>query len=94
MPDIRAMLALEPVRVDVDGAEVLIKRPTLADLIDAIEVNRTQPENGKYWQLQRHTMAPDGTQLFADIAAAAQCPAHIAALLSVRIESLYNEGRD
>lgn len=94
MLDIRSVLALEPVRVEVDGAEVLIKRPTLADLIDAIEVNRTQPENGKYWQLHRHVMAPDGTRLFADFDAAAECPAHIAALLSVKIETLYNEGRD
>lgn len=88
------MLALEPVPVEIDGAALLLKRPTLADLIDAIEVNRTQPENGKYWQLQRHALAPDGTALFADIAAASRCPAHIAALLSVKIETLYNEGRD
>ena len=94
MDDIRAMLALNPVRVDVDGAVVMLSRPTLADLIDAIEVNRTQPENGKAWQLSRHAHAEDGSKLFPDIASAWSCPAHIAALLTVKIETLYNEGRD
>lgn len=94
MADIRAMLALDPVRVDVDGAVVMLSRPTLLDLIDAIEVNRTQPENGKAWQLSRHAHAEDGSKLFPDIASAWACPAHIAALLTVKIETLYNEGRD
>jgi len=88
------MLALDPVRVDVDGAVVMLSRPTLADLIDAIEINRTRPEDGKAWQLMRHAHAEDGSKLFPDIASAWACPAHIAALLSVKIESLYNEGRD
>jgi hypothetical protein len=88
------MLALEPVRVDVDGAVVIVSRPTLLDLIDAIEINRTRPEDGKAWQLSRHAHAEDGSKLFSDIASAWACPAHIAALLTLKIETLYNEGRD
>jgi hypothetical protein len=92
--DIRSILALEPVRIEVDGCEVVITRPTIADLVDAIEINRSTPEIGKYWQMARHVLHPDGTRLFASVEEAARCPAHIGAAICLRIDSLYNEGRD
>lgn len=94
MRDIRSILALEPVAIEIDGCTVLLKRPTIADLVDAIEINRTSPELGKFWQIHRHALAPDGSALFADTDAASRCPAHLGARICVEIEALYNEGRD
>lgn len=94
MPDIRAILKCEPVACEILGFKVLLKRPTVADLLDAIEVTAKDPGNVKPWTLHRHLLDGDGAPVFPTVEDARCCPAHFGAEACAEIEKLYNEGRD
>jgi len=78
----------------IGGFEVKLKRPTIADLLDAIEINSKSPADVKPWTLHRHLLDADGVPVFPDIESARLCPAHFGAEACAEIEKLYNEGRD
>lgn len=94
MHDIKAILKNEPVACEVLGFNVYIKRPTIADLIDAIEMTAKDPTNIKPWTLHRHLLDEDGLPIFPTVEDARLCPAHFGAEACARIEALYNAGRD
>lgn len=94
MSDIRAILALEPIPFEWNGHAMLIKRPNLVDLVEAIEANARPALESRAWALSRHLLSTDGAPLFADAAAAMSCPSGLAAKAFVRIEALYSEGVD
>jgi hypothetical protein len=94
LADIRDIMRLKPVEIEIDGFPLKIARPTIMDLIEALQVNATRPEEGRAWLLRRHLLDDAGAEVFASIDDARQCPAHIAAPAIVAIERLYNEGRD
>ena len=94
MPDIRSILECKPVPCEIKGFHFLLKRPDVADLLDAIEVSAKDPKNVKPWTLHRHLLDGDGEPIFPDIQSARLCPAHLGAEACERIEQLYNEGRD
>ena len=85
---------LEPVATTIAGYPVRITRPTIMDLVEAIQHQETSPATGRAFALWRHLHDQDGKPLFATIDEAKRCPAHIAAEAVVRIERLYNEGVD
>lgn len=94
MPDIRAILSLQPIAAEWNGCRFEISRPTLADLVEAVDVNTKSPENARAWCLYRHCQDTDGKPLFADVADAMAAPAGFAAKVVPQIEALYNEGVD
>ena len=94
MPDIRAILKCEPIACEIRGFEVKLKRPTVADLLDVLEISSKDPNSVKPWTLHRHLLDGDGVPVFPDIESARLCPAHFGAEACVEIEKLYNEGRD
>ena len=94
MPDIRAILKCEPIACEIRGFQVKLKRPTVADLLDVLEISSKDPNSVKPWTLHRHLLDGDGVPVFPDIESARLCPAHFGAEACVEIEKLYNEGRD
>jgi len=94
LPDIRDILRLKPVEITIDGWNLTIARPTIMDLIEAIDINAKNPAEGRAWLLHRHLLDHLGLPVFSTLDDAKQCPAHIAAPAIVAIEGLYNEGRD
>ena len=94
MSDIRAALNLEPVKTTIAGFAVVITRPTIMDLIEAVQQNEADPANARAFAIWRHLRTEDGAPVFDSLEAAKRCPAHIAAEAVVKIERLYNEGRD
>jgi len=94
LPDIRDILRLKPVEITIDGWHLTMARPTIMDLIEAIDINAKNPAEGRAWLLHRHLLDDLGLPVFATLDDAKQCPAHIAAPAIVAIEGLYNEGRD
>ena len=94
LPDIRDILRLKPVEITIDGFPLQLARPTIMDLIEAIDINAKNPAEGRAWLLHRHLLDELGLPVFSTLDDAKQCPAHIAAPAIVAIEGLYNEGRD
>lgn len=94
MHDIRAILALEPVPLQWNGHKFHLSRPTLLDLIEAIDINTQDPKRGRQFGLFRHLHTEDGQPVFPSIEAAGGCPAGLAAKAVPMIEALYSEGAD
>ena len=94
MPNLRDILSLKPVPTTVAGFDVVISRPTICDLVEAIEINEKRPSDARPWMLHRHLLDASGTPLFASVEDARLCPAHVGAEAIRKIELLYNEGRD
>jgi hypothetical protein len=94
MTSLRDMLTLKPVRVEVDGMVVMLSRPTLVDLVEAVQAAERGPVEARCFTLHRHAHDEAGVPIFDSIEHAGRCPAHVAAPLVVAIERLYNEGRD
>lgn len=94
MADIRSILALEPRRYELCGCPCLLKRPSLADLIDAVAINERGPAYAKAWALHRHLLDERGDPLFATVDDAMKAPAGMASKAIAAIEDLYSEGAD
>jgi hypothetical protein len=94
LADIRDIMRLKPVEIEIDGFPLKLARPTIMDLIEALQVNATRPEEGRAWLLHRHLLDDLDLPVFCTLNDAKSCPAHIAAPAIVAIERLYNEGRD
>lgn len=94
MPDIGAILRLEPIPASWNGHDFQIARPTLADLVEAVDHAQKDPSSGRAWALHRHLRYTDGMPVFATVELAAHAPAGLAARFVPMIEALYNEGVD
>lgn len=94
MADLRAILALEPVPVDYRGARLMLKRPTLLDLVEAMEANAVGTAHARAWAIHRHVLDENGTPVFATPETALACPSGLAAKVFPMIEGLYQEGSD
>lgn len=92
MSDIRAILALEPAHFDWKGQRLLLKRPSLTDLIDATQANEKGVAFARSWALWRHLLDENGTPVFESPEAAMACPLALALAANERIEHLYSEG--
>jgi hypothetical protein len=89
-----AALRLEHKPVERDGVRFLLRRPTVADLAEALEQNERDPKRANVWLLRSHVLNEQGVPVFADEAAAAQCPLALGRWLVAEVEGLYGEGRD
>ena len=94
MKSISDILELKPVPLDLNGAPCFLKRPTLADLVDAISANERGPGFAKAWALHRHLLDAEGGPVFKSVEDALSMPAGLAAKAVQAIEALYSEGSD
>jgi len=94
LPDLSAILNSEPHSVVVKGVAFKLRRPTVADLAEALHVNATAPTDANAWMLKRHLLTENGVPVFASIDDAKNCPLALATRLIPMIEGLYAEGRD
>jgi hypothetical protein len=92
--DVSEILSLKPIDETIGGYQVRIMRPTLANLIDALEMREKSPAESRAWLLVTHLRTRDDEPVFANIREAMLCPAGFAAAACVRIEGLYSEGSD
>lgn len=94
MPDLSAILNSEPERVILQGVAFKLRRPTVADLAEALHVNATTPGDANAWMIWRHLLTEAGVPVFATVEHAKDCPLALATRLVPLIEGLYAEGRD
>jgi hypothetical protein len=88
---IDALLA-RPLAVEFRGETVRLRRPTIGDLVAAIDV-QSRGENMAAWYVATHVLDSDGAQMYTlDVAKRLSAPAVIA--LARLIEPLYSEGLD
>jgi hypothetical protein len=88
-------LNLKPERVTLQcGSVVLLRRPTLGDVIEALECNAKSPALANAHMLARHVLDESGGTIWADTSAALSMPARLAQELIPLIEALYREGQD
>jgi hypothetical protein len=88
---IQALLAT-PVTVDFRGEQVRLRRPTIADLIAAIDA-QSRGENMTAFYIAAHVLAHDGSLAYT-LEQAKQLHAPAAIRLAQLIEPLYSEGLD
>jgi hypothetical protein len=93
MSDLLSILRLEHKPVEVSGVRLLLRRPTVADLAEALDVNEKAPKDANPTLLRMHVLNESGVPVFADLEAARQCPVALGAKLVAEIEGLYAEGR-
>lgn len=88
---IEALLA-RPLTVEFRGEAVRLRRPTIADLVAAIDA-QSRDENMPAWYVATHVLDADGANMYTlDVAKRLSAPAVIA--LAKMIEPLYSEGLD
>lgn len=91
-------LSLKPVQRQLaDGTPYWLRRPTAADLIDAIEFSKASPERLHAWLVWKHLMDVENGILepvFGSIEEVMRSSATTVATIGAEAERLYSEGRD
>jgi len=90
---IRDALALTEKTVEIRGHVVTLRRPSALDLMEALEVSRTQPDRLYLWLVFRH-LVENGRPVFASADEVAGADAVMVQLIGRACEVLYEEGRD
>lgn len=86
-------LTLKNHKVVVDGTEVLLRRPSVADLAEA-HIQTKKPETFAAWLLVNHLLDENGNKFFSNIEEVFDCDGRFAELICLEIDKLYGEGRD
>jgi hypothetical protein len=60
LPDLDSILNCEPERVIAKGVAFKLRRPTVADLAEALHVNATTPTDANAWMIKRHLLTENG----------------------------------
>lgn len=93
MNDIRAMFTLAPMPYEFRGAQLSLRRPSALDIIEALEVSKSQPERMYAWFVFRH-LEHAGKPVFESIEDALAADGGAIIELGREVERLYGEGRD
>ena len=93
MRSIRDALTLRPATVEVAGCSVQLRRPSAADLVEAIEVSQNMPTKLHAWLAWRHLLE-NGAPVFASLEQALEADGLTVAAIGKAAEALYSEGRD
>ena len=93
MNPIRSIFTLEPVRIDWRGTPLDIRRPSALDIIEALEVSKSNPERMYAWFSFRH-LEHAGKPVFESIEDALAADGGAIIELGREVERLYGEGRD
>jgi hypothetical protein len=90
---LRDALALKNKVVVLDGTEVTLRRPSVADLAEATQQAKN-PDNFAAWLVFRHLLAENGKPYFDKIEEVYECDGYFVELIAVEVDRLYGEGRD
>jgi hypothetical protein len=93
MNDIRAIFTLQRLHIDWRGTPIDIRRPSALDIIEALEVSKSQPERLYAWFAFRH-VEHAGKPVFSSLEDALAADGHAIVELGKEVERLYGEGRD
>jgi hypothetical protein len=86
-------LQLKPATVAVGGTVFTVTRPSVLDMIDALEQSKRAPDQMLAWLVWRHTRDGSGP-MFATLEEVLACDVHAVSRLGQGIQALYEEGRD
>jgi predicted DNA-binding ArsR family transcriptional regulator len=76
-----------------DGTAVELRRPSVLDLIEALEVSAKTPERVQAWMVLRH-LVENGEPVFASVDEVLASDALVVQRIAQMAEALYSEGRD
>jgi predicted DNA-binding ArsR family transcriptional regulator len=76
-----------------DGTAVELRRPSVLDLIEALEVAAKTPERVQAWMVFRH-LVENGESVFASVDEVLASDALVVQRIAQMAEALYSEGRD
>lgn len=76
-----------------DGTAFTLRRPSVLDLVEAIEFTKTNPTQFYAWLVQKH-LVEDGKQVFASVDEILKLDANLVNHIAGAAEKLYGEGRD
>lgn len=87
-------LRLRPATVAVGAETIAVSRPSVLDMIDALEHSRTSPDTMLPWLVLRHARDAAGAPMFSTLEEVMECDMHAVSALGQGIQRLYEEGRD
>lgn len=90
---IKDALLRKDVVVVVGGHSFTLRRPSVADLIQASEQIKTDPTTFMAWMVKEH-LIEDGKPVFLNIDEVMECDGNMVEALAMEIDKLYGEGRD
>lgn len=77
----------------VDGMEVVLRRPSIADLLEAIDISGNPKIHFVSWTVFNHLL--EGNKpMFSSLDEVMQCDFHLVEKIGKEIDILYAEGRD
>lgn len=76
-----------------DGTEFTLMRPSVLDLVDAIEFSKSNPTQFHAWLVLRH-LVENGSPVFSTLEEVLALDAIFVSEIAVAAEKLYGEGRD
>lgn len=91
---IRDALTLKPAEIEVGGTRYTVSRPSVLDMIEALEHSRTAPQTMLPWLVFRHLLEADGSRAFGSLDEVLACDVHAVSAIGQRVQLLYEEGRD
>lgn len=90
---IKEALALKNVVVVIGEHTFTLRRPSVADLIEAAEQSKKSPNTFLAWLVYNH-LIEDGKPLFSSVEEVMLCDAVVAEVIGREVDKLYGEGRD
>lgn len=86
-------LLLKNKKVVIDGTEVLLRRPSVADLAEA-HIQAKTPDTFAAWLVFNHLLDENNNKFFQDINEVFGCDGVFTELIAIEVDKLYGEGRD
>jgi hypothetical protein len=90
---IKDALARKDVVVEIGGYSFTLRRPSVADIIEATEQSAKEPKHFVAWLVMNH-LIEDGKPLFTSIQEVLDSDGNMVEALAAEIDRLYGEGRD
>jgi len=86
-------LRMKPAEIEVGGTRYRVSRPSVLDMIDALEHSRQSPQTMLAWLVWRHLLEQDGSRAFETLDQVLACDAHAVTAIGQQVQLFYEEGR-
>ena len=90
---IKEALALKDVVYTIGENTFTLRRPSVADLVEAVEQSKNSPNQFVAWLVYNH-LVEDGKLAFDNVEQVMLCDGILIDLLATRIDKLYGEGKN
>jgi len=90
---LRDALKLTNKLVKIDDMDVVLRRPSIADLVEAIEVSGNPKIHFAAWTVLNHLLE-ENKPMFSSLEEVMICDFRLVEKIGKEIDILYNEGRD